>query len=156
MDNFIKEIKKLLHNGSDTINKEIAEPDNNKALDKLFDIAAVGVDTFNNNSSYSVKLHRLHADLMPLFFNFQSECNGFVIKTEKRFIFVMQSELNKIFIYGLTTKDGASARQSMTRAVQLFNLDYKKSNDEIKYYDSTNREIQPEEVVLQLFKWGLN
>ncbi|MGI9533414.1 MAG: hypothetical protein ACR2NW_00550 [Thermodesulfobacteriota bacterium] len=155
MENFIEQIKNLSENHNPSGNKEVPDPKDYEALNKLFEITEVGIDKFNENNSFPIKLHRLHADLMPLFFNFQSDSSGFIIKTENKFIFVMQSVNNNIFIYGLTSKDGADIRQSMTRAVQLFKLEYKDNNG-IKLYDSTNREIDPEEVILQVISWGLS
>ena len=156
MDKFIEEIKNLSQNSNVSNNKRVAGSVTNEGLKKLFEIASVGVDTFNKNNSFSIKLHKLPADLIPLFFNFQSDCAGFVIKTEKKYIFVMQSEQNKVFIYGLASRDGVSIRQSMTRAVQLFNVEYKEDKNNINFYDNTRKEIQAEEIVLQIIRWGLS
>ena len=156
MDKFIKEIESLSESVNSTGRDEASDQAEYKALSRLFEIAVIGADKYNESGSYPIKIHRLHTDLMPLFFNFQSDCSGFVIKTENKFIFIMQSQNDNILIYGLTSKNGVDIRQNLTRAIQLLNLEIKENNDVIKYYDKTNREIQAEEVVLQLFKWGLS
>ena len=155
MSNFSEEIKKLseLHNQSES--NEINYGEQFDALKVLYDITSRGVDQFNQNSALKIKLHELHPDLMPLFFNFQSDCSGFVIRTESKFIFVMQSVNNQIFIYGLASQNGVDIRQSMTRAVQLFKLE-SKDEDGIRFYDSTDRELQAEEIIIQLLSWGLS
>ena len=156
MDKFIKEIESLSESGKSSGNNEVSDQAEYKALRRLFEIAEIGADKYNESGSYPIKIHRLHSDLMPLFFNFQSDCSGFVIRTENKFIFIMQSQNNNILIYGLTSKNGVDIKQNMTRAIQLLNLEIKENNNDIKYYDNTNREIQAEEVILQLFKWGLS
>ncbi len=155
MDDFIEEIKTLSQKTTPSENNRTYKEENNEALNVLFNIASTGVNNFNESSASSIRLHRLHADLVPLLFNFQDSCSGFVIKTEKRFSFVIQNKSN-VFIYGLDSEDGLQIKQNMHRTVQLLSLRYEKINDKITFYDSTNKVIDPKDVVLQVMKWGLN
>jgi len=156
MDKFIEEIKSLSRNNSTSNVKPISESEESKALNILFDLALVGMETFNKTGSCEIKLHKIPADLVPLFFNFHYDCGGFVIKTGKKFIFIMQSEQNKIFIYGLSSRDGYSVRHNMNKAVQLLILEFKNKENGVKFFDSTNKEIKPEEIILQALKWGIS
>lgn len=155
MDDFIEEIKTLSQKTTPSENNRSYKAENNEALNVLFNIASTGVNNFNENSASSIRLHRLHADLVPLLFNFQDCCGGFVIKTEKKFSFVIQSKSN-VFIYGLASKDDLQIKQNMHRTIQLLSLRCEKINEKITFYDSTNKVINPQDVVLQVIKWGLN
>ena len=104
MDDFIEEIKALSQKTTTSENNRTYKAENSEALNVLFNIASIGVNNFNENSASSIRLHRLHADLVSLLFNFQDYCSGFVIKTEKKFSFVIQNK-NNVFIYGLAPKD---------------------------------------------------
>ena len=39
---------------------------------------------------------------------------------------------------------------------QLFNLDYKENNGTVVFYDSTGKELPPDEIVLLTLSWSLN
>lgn len=155
MDDFIEEIKTISRKAKASENNKISDAENNEALNILFNIASSGVNNFSENSAYPIRLHRLHSDLVSLLFNFQDYCSGFAVKTRKKFSFVIQSKSN-IFIYGLASKDGSQVKQSMHRTIQLLSLRYEKIKDEITFYDSTNKIINPQDVVLQVIKWGIS
>ncbi len=156
MNNFIKEIKILSQRVKISENKKFNGSENNEALEILFDIAKIGINTLKETNSSSVNLYRLPADLMPLFFNFQNDCGGFVIRTEKKFIFVTQNKEKRVFIYGLAIKDNFPIQQITNRRIQLLSLEYKAKKGKIEFYDSTNKTIKPEDVVLEVMKWGLS
>ncbi len=155
MDDFIKEIKAMSQKTAASEKGKTFEAQDSEALNILFNIARSGVDNFSGNSACPIRLHRLHEDLVPLLFSFQDRCSGFVIRTEKKFSFVIQSR-SSIFIYGLASRDGSQAKQNMHRTVQLLSLRYEKVKDEITFYDNTNKVIDPQDAVLQVLKWGIS
>jgi len=155
MDDFVEEIKTMSRKATASEDNKTSEEENNEALNTLFNIASSGVNNFKENSTYPIRLHRLHADLVSLLFNFQNYCSGFVIRTKAKFSFVIQSKSN-IFIYGLASRDGSQVKQSMHRTIQLLSLRYEKIKNEITFYDNTNKVINPQDVVLQVIKWGIS
>lgn len=155
MDKFTEGIKKLSDNVyKQDINTE-SKSINSKAIDLLFEYAEKGVNTLRSNGLSSVYLHRLPVDLVPLFFHFDSGGEGFVISTAKRFVFFMQSTDKKIFIYGKVKKNGFKD-PGTDKMQQLFNIDFTENNGNVTYYDSTNKELKTDEIVLLALNWSLN
>lgn len=152
MDKFTEEIKKL------SVNTEEKDPDKDisdrylPAIESLYNFADKAVLTLKSSS---VKLHRLPADLVPLFFHFESGGGGFVISTAVKYAFFMQSSENKIFIYGKSKKNGINSPGN-AKMQQLFNIDFTENNENVTFYDSTNKEISPEEIVLLALSWSIN
>lgn len=155
MDKFTEEIKKLSDNvykqGKNTESKNI----NSKAIGSLFKFAETGVNTLRSGGLSSIYLHRLPVDLVPLFFYFESESEGFIISTAKKFVFFMQSSDKKIFIYGKEKKNGIQGTGT-DKMQQLFNIDFTETNGNVTYYDSTNKDIKADEIVLLALNWSLN
>jgi len=155
MDKFTEEIKKL----SDNISKQNINTESNninsKAISSLFKYAETGINTFRSCGLSSISLHRLPVDLVPLFFHFESGGEGFVISTAKRFTFFMQSSDKKIFVYGKEKKNAIKGTGS-DKTQQLFNIDFTENNGNVTYYDSTNKEIKADEIVLLALRWSLD
>jgi len=155
MDKFTEEIKKLSDNVyKPDINTE-SKSINSHAIESLFEYAEKGVTTLKSNGITSINLHKLPVDLVPLFFHFDSGGEGFVISTAKRFAFFMQSSDKKIFIYGKVKKFGIQGPGN-DKMQQLFNIDFTENNGSVAYYDSTNKELKADEIVLLALNWSLN
>ena len=153
MKEFEVEIKKIAENikESEIFHKDI----DSEAIKLLFDLAEAGIKTLNSKGVNSVKLHQLPADLVPLFFHFESGCNGFVISTEKKYTFFMQSTGNKVFVFGKNKRKGPEDIGN-DKIQQLFNIEFADNNGDMSFYDSTNKEINAEEIVLLALNWSLN
>ena len=67
----------------------------------------------------------------------------------------MQSSDNKIFIYGKVKKTGHRGTGA-DKMQQLFNIDFTDNDGNVTYYDSTNKELKADEIVLLALKWSLN
>jgi len=155
MDKFTEEIKKL----SDNISKQDINTEsksiNSKAIGSLFKYAEIGISTLRSGGLPSIYLHILPADIVPLFFHFESGGEGFVISTSKKFTFFMQSSDNKIFVYGKEKKNAIQGAGS-DKTQQLFNIDFTENNENVSFYDSTKKEIKADEIVLLALNWSLN
>ena len=153
MDKFAQELKKLFK----IINKEEINTENltlkSDAIAFLYNYAEKGVNLLRSEGLSSIYIHRLPVDIVPLFFHFESGGDGFVISTDKRFVFFMQSTDKKIFIYG---KDKTNGSYSKDKMQQLFNIDFTEDNGKVTYYDSTKKELIADEIVLLALKWSLN
>ena len=153
MKEFEVEIKKIAENIKES---EIFHEDiDSEAIKLLFDLAEAGIKTLNSKGVNSVKLHQLPADLVPLFFHFESGCNGFVITTEKKYTFFMQSTGNNVFVFGKNKRKGPEDAGN-DKMQQLFNIEFAENNGDMSFYDSTNKEINAEEIVLLALNWSLN
>ncbi len=155
MDKFIEEVNKLSVNvKSSEKNKEIPD-ENSPAIDSLFSYAKAGVNALKSNGLNYINLHRLPGDLIPLFFHFESSGAGFVISGSGKYIFFMESSEKKIFIYGMANNK-RSVGQGRGKMLQLFNIDFIENGDSVVFYDSTKKELSPEEIVLLTLQWSLN
>ena len=150
MYKFIEEIKKLSENVKKSVNAE--EGLNTPAIRLLYSFAEIGIKTLSSGGAGSVKLHRLPADLVPLFFHYESSGEGFVISTEKKYTFFMQSAEKKVFVFGKNRNNG-SGNEKMQK---LLNIDYTENNAEVSFFDSTNKEINADDIVLLALRWSLN
>lgn len=152
MDKFTEQIKKLSEN---IVNKDQYRDNSDiysYAVELLFSIADKGLLLLDSSS---VKLHRLPTDLVPLFFHFESSGGGFVISTDVKYAFFMQSSENKIFIYGKTKTDERKSSGN-TKMQQLFNIDFIENNGKVTFFDSTKKEIKPDEIILLALSWSIN
>lgn len=153
MEKFTEQLKKLAANI-----KESGPVDGNSespAIKMLFDFAEKGIDTLRSEGISSIQLHVLSSELVPLFFHFESRGSGFVISTDKKYTFFMQSRDGKIFIYGKNRRYGQknSVNEKMQ---QLFNIDFTEENEKVSFFDSTKKEIVADEIVLLALRWSLN
>lgn len=154
MDKFIEEINKL----SSKVEKSDISLESNinpPAIDLLFKYSEKGIKELKSNGLGSVNLHRLPFDLIPLFFHFESSGGGFVISTAKKYAFFMQSTDKKIFVFGKAKKIGHDVTVN-DKMQQLFNIEFRENNGVVSYYDSTNKELKPSEIVLLALNWSLN
>jgi len=155
MDKFLEEINKL----SSKVDKSEIYPESNSinppAIDLLFKFSEKGINELKSNGLGSVKLHRLPFDLVPLFFHFESSGEGFVISTAKKYTFFMQSADKKIFVFGKAKKIGQAVTVN-DKMQQLFNIDFAENDGDVTFYDSTNKELKPDEIVLLALNWSLN
>ena len=156
MEKFLNEIEKLSQSleKSDTpsLKPALCSP----AVEKLFDITNAGIEVFNAKGIDSIKIYSLPPDILPLFFTFENETAGYVIKTDKKYIFVVGCDPNKIFIYGTGSDGPISIRGGASKTMQLFNLEFSEAENDILFFDNTNKRIEPEEVVLHVIKWGFS
>lgn len=153
MKNYIEEVKKMAsdYEESPGLNEDVVSP----AIKILFDITESGANTLGSNGVSSVKIHRMPADLVPLFFHFETSGGGFILSTKNKFTFFMQSADNKIFIFGKNKRNGPE-KSINDKIQQLFNIDITDNNGNISFFDSTKKEIKAEEIVLLALRWSLN
>ena len=155
MEKFIEEIKKLSVNlDKSEENKSKVYPESS-AIESLFNYADKAVTSLKKDGVVSINLHRLPIDLVPLFFQFESRGEGFVLSTVKKYAFFMQSAENKIFIFGKMKRKGLK-HSGNDKMQQLFNIDFTENNGNVTYFDSTGKEIKPDEIVLLALNWSLN
>lgn len=152
MSKFIEEAEKLAKSIEKTDSKNAGE---SPAIDLLYSYADKGINILNDAGHKAMNVHRLHADLVPLFFHFENSGAGFVISCSGRYVFFMQSDDNKVFIYGTNKSGNKQTMINGRKMSQLFNLDIKEKNGNVTLFDSTGNELAPGEVVLLTLKWCL-
>ena len=101
MKNFLNEIERISEALLNIPNQVAETISDTPAVEKLFELTEMAIDIFSKRGIDYVKLHKLPRDLLPLLFTFENESNGFVINTDKKYIFVIGCQPNKIFIYGI-------------------------------------------------------
>ena len=153
MEKFTEQLKKMVANIKET--GPVEGTSDSAAIKLLFDFAERGIDTLRSEGISSIKLNRLPSELVPLFFHFKSSGSGFVISTDKKYTFFMQSSDGKIFIFGKNRRNGQSNNVN-EKMQQLFNIDFTEENEKISFFDSTKKEISADEIVLLALRWSLN
>ena len=153
MEKFTELVKKLAESSKES--GPVEGNSDSTAIKLLFGYAEKGVDTLISEGISSIKLHQLPGELVPLFFQFESSGSGFVISTDNKYTFFMQSRDGKIFIFGKNRRDGQnnSVNEKMQ---QLFNIDFTEENEKVSFFDSTKKEINADEIVLLALRWSLN
>ena len=68
----------------------------------------------------------------------------------------MLSAENRIFIYGSDKTGSGEAKKNSGKMSQLFNVSFKEVSGNVHFYDSTGKELTPDEIVLLTLKWLLN
>ena len=157
MDNFKKDIELL----ADSI-EEIEESgfdliaERNSALNFLKNIASEGANSFNNKLDKTLlRVHEIPMDLVPLIINFNGSAEAFTLITRKKYIFFVSNEEDNIFIYSFDSSSFSKGNITTSRPSQLLVLSYVDSDGETKFYDNSNMEIDPYEIIFELIKWGL-
>ena len=153
MNNFIDEIRKL----AESLKKIDEKPAGySPAVEFLYSYAESGVNTLSDSGCRYVNLYMLPPDLIPLFFHFESCGFGFVVSSREKYVFFMQSAENRIFIYGSDKTGSGEAQKNSGKMSQLFNVSFKEVSGNVHFYDSTGKELAPDEIVLLTLKWLLN
>ena len=157
MEIFDKEIESLANEflqkfGISDDNVEI----NNKALKNLRDIVENGAEKFNKTSRSEVlNVHDIPKGVVSLFFIFDVFEKAFLFNTQRKQIFFIAADSKTIYIFGMDSKLEVKAK-TPNKITQLLRLSYEMNGDEVKYFDNSNMEIDPYDVVLQVVKWGLS
>lgn len=129
---------------------------NNQALERLCDIVKNGVQRFNKTlGSKVLKVYDIPKEVVSLFFTFDIFEKAFLFATQRKQIFFIAADTKIIFIYGMNSNLEEKVKTS-NKITQLIKLRCEIKGGEVQYFDNTNMEVDPYDIVFQVVKWGLN
>lgn len=128
----------------------------NRAISDLFRTAREAAAIVNQDEKPDlIRILKIEEELVPLLFKFGGDCSGFVMITPVKYVFFISNNSGVIYTYGLE-RDMKQGKSIMTDSLQLLTINYRIIRSSVEYRDSTGSLLDPEEVVYQLFKWGMS
>lgn len=160
MREFEDELKELVINYKKDINA--SESDAEFGLDKAYNMSPVlnnvyekfeqSIVLFNKEFGTQVLfIEKLSVEIFKLLLNFEDINSCFFLRSQSKLVFVFNEGKDQITFFGRIKS--AKKQKANPRFVQLFKLAVISENSTFEFKDNTGRNINIEEVVVQIIRW---
>ncbi len=160
MREFEDELKELVVNYKKDINA--SESDAEIGLDKAYNMSPVlnivyekfeqSIVLFNKEFGTQVLfIEKLSVEIFKLLLNFEDIDSCFFLRSQSKLVFVFNEGTDQITFFGRIKS--AKKQKANPRFVQFFKLAVISENSTFEFKDNTGRNINIEEVVVQIIRW---
>lgn len=160
MREFEDELKELVINYKKDINASESDAefglDNaqnlNPAVNIVYEKFEQSIVLFNKEFGTQVLfIEKLSVEIFKLLLNFEDIDSCFFLRSQSKLVFVFNEGTDQITFFGRIKS--AKKQKANPRIVQLFKLAVISAHNKTEFKDNTGRNINIEEVVVQIIRW---
>ena len=124
----------------------------NPAVNILYEKFEQSIALFNKEFGTQVLfIEKLSVEIFKLLLNFEDINSCFFLRSLSKLVFVFNEGTDQITFFGRIKS--AKKQNANPRFVQLFKLAVISANNKTEFKDNTGRNINIEEVVIQIIRW---